>query len=314
LRRNILQLFNSAKELNNWRKLCSNWFEVMGIFILSEWIKPIRNQTIHIYLDNGVSLDTKGSRQAINPVFEIFGDIYHLNSCPIWRLYEIHAVIDLGAHVGSFSVRMALEQQPWTMIALEPDPAAYDLLQRNLSSVATSSTTIRCVRAAIGPTTTLGWYSSSGNADWGGHIVNEPEVLSAKNQIVQILSLADVLGSYEDTAGVLLKMDVEGSEYETLYQSTISDLHKVAVLVLEYHPSEIARHNFESINDFLHHAGFALVWHDNGIAQGNACYARPLAQLMTVNRTKAHEPQPGPPATKGSGDKNQCVDTPQQAK
>jgi FkbM family methyltransferase len=290
LKRAIRRSINSITHLYQWRKISSNTFGTVAIVILAGFVKPLRKKTIHIYLTTGVSIDTKASRPAINPVFEIFNDIYRLDSCPIWNLYNIRTVIDLGAHVGSFSVRIALENQPWSIVALEPDPDAFELLQRNLGKGSISQLAIRCICAAVGPTTTVGWYSSSGSADWGGHIVAEPTLSQANNRSVQILSLADVMEPEEEFASVLMKMDIEGAEYETLYQSQPTDLSKVAILLIEYHPSDIAGHNFESLNNFLERAGFVLVWRDKGITQGNACYARPLPHVTPTNGNQASGP------------------------
>lgn len=140
-------------------------------------------------------------------------------------------IVDIGAHIGLSVLYFARAYPGATISAYEPDPANFALLKRNIEENQLAQVTL--YNQAIAPkagTLTLygpgedGWRSGVGIIPHGWRQIQE-----AHEQLVQAEALATVLTGAID----LLKMDVEGMEYELL---THANLRDVGHLLVEVHP------------------------------------------------------------------------------
>lgn len=135
-------------------------------------------------------------------------------------------VIDLGANIGMFALRV-LAARPGAIIhSYEPDPATFALLEENgrrnhgrawqafRAAAHRETGTIRFASAAT---------STAGKVDNGG--VEVPSV-----------SLHDVLGRFGGERVDLVKVDIEGSE-EALLTADPALLANVETMIVELHPS-----------------------------------------------------------------------------
>lgn len=152
--------------------------------------------------------------------------------------------IDVGAHLGAFSLRVARKCRHGTVVALEPDPRNYYYLIRNI--IMNKLTNIIALPIAI--------YSESdkvlafklgrlsGNSSLMGNDtdnMNKVKVLTKTlNDLVEILGLEKVN---------IIKIDVEGAEYHVLV-GAVDVLKKYhPVLLLEIH----GKKQWELINRLL---------------------------------------------------------------
>ena len=152
------------------------------------------------------------------------------------REYEIaleeapDVILDLGAHVG-FSVLFFRSLFPRArLVALEADPATFELLDCNVGQLPG----VDVINAAVGHERGLRWLVR-GDLSWGSRLSSEPSPGALR---VQTRTLDDVL----DAVGVdglrcLVKLDVEGAEWEVL--SSVEDLTRIDVVVGELHPGLI---------------------------------------------------------------------------
>jgi FkbM family methyltransferase len=142
-------------------------------------------------------------------------------------------IVDIGAHVGSFTVWAARRSPRARMLAVEPNPGTFELLVRNVRENGLEDR-VTAVQAAIGtkPGTSglqfvehsLGTRLARGGAIGAGHITVEVRTLSRL--------LADAGMDEVD----LLKVDCEGMEYEVLEAVGAQGLRNIRVLACEYHP------------------------------------------------------------------------------
>jgi FkbM family methyltransferase len=145
-------------------------------------------------------------------------------------------VIDIGAHIGAFSIMAALHGAR-RVLAFEAGAANFRLLQTNCSGLPH----VRCEHAAVWSGGDLErpllWRpcSQSGNTG-GGTVLPCPniagfEIASGGAEEVGRVAFDDIVAS----VGIvdLLKIDAEGSEYPILLNS--EKLHCVAEIVGEYH-------------------------------------------------------------------------------
>lgn len=113
-------------------------------------------------------------------------------------------VLDLGAHIGS-SVRYFLRAGAVKVIAVEPEPDNYDLLQRNVEGLSVVS-----YNAAVGPNkghTVLYRHPTEGSS----HQTIRPHAkLQEEQVVVDQLPLGELL---EEHRPQVLKCDIEFGEY-----------------------------------------------------------------------------------------------------
>ncbi len=85
------------------------------------------------------------SVQTANAVFQ---DEYHIQ--PL-RQHQVRTIVDIGAHVGSFTVLCHEYWPEARIVAVEPHPDSFALLQRNSSHIPTNQ--LLLINAAIAKTT-----------------------------------------------------------------------------------------------------------------------------------------------------------------
>lgn len=131
-------------------------------------------------------------------------------------------VVDAGANVGAFAVLAA--RAGAQVVAYEPHPATFEYLARNTAGLG-----VRCVRAALvaeasGPTVALSLASGS----------DTHHRVGACGEVVEVpaVTLAEAIGEGCD----LLKLDVEGSEFELLLGARQEVLGRARRIACEVHP------------------------------------------------------------------------------
>ncbi len=174
---------------------------------------------------------------------------------------NIKTVLDVGANEGFYALNLARHNPGVKIIAVEPNPVATELLQRNVD-LNHFAKNVALVKGAL--------WSKSGVIDFnllpqvtsiGSLVVTETSFLKeAKERIVKIpvraYTLEELFENYELDKVDILKMDIEGAEYEVLKNSS-HVLSRIDRIVLEYHTQQL-RH---LITSFLTAQNFDLVRH-----------------------------------------------------
>ncbi len=142
---------------------------------------------------------------------------------------NLDLIIDCGANVG-FSSAYFLSQHPnASIIAIEPDPDNFALLERN---VAPYGSRVNCIRAAIWPTCTQVRLTASTTRpgdEWGRQV----EADAAGD--IQAIDIPTLLAKSGADRISLLKIDIEGAEAELFASGTEAWLPNVDTLVIEIH-------------------------------------------------------------------------------
>ena len=139
-------------------------------------------------------------------------------------------IIDVGAHVGLFSIWIARQQPTCRVVALEPFQANFKCLQSNIESA--GLTTFETFQLAIGPG--YGWGQmrkcTGRSIDHRITVTRSPD-----NDAVPTVPLEalPVLAKTERIA--FLKMDVEGAEHEAFANVEPDTLRRFERIALEYH-------------------------------------------------------------------------------
>lgn len=168
----------------------------------------------------GVRLRGPDARGVANTAVEVAAGEYAAHGFAIARGER---VVDGGANVGAFSVLAARTGARVT--AYEPHPDNFRHLEQN-----TAELDVRCVRAALvgdaeQSTATL---ASGGGSHTHHHLGDD----SDQTLTVPAVPLADAIGSGCD----LLKLDVEGTEFDLLLHTADDVLGRARRIACEVHP------------------------------------------------------------------------------
>jgi FkbM family methyltransferase len=220
------------------------WHESSGLAKLARggparlWLSFVR-----VLLCFKVAFPLRSVRQAPIPVWiRDTGRVFLSHWCDLLVLGEIYSpprdydfsalpkaprtIVDLGANVG-FSARFLSERYPDAkLVGYEPDPEVFELAQRNVRDHAHISLQNRAVAAEAG---SLELHRFAGGS-WGtSSFVTKQEVTDSF--IASAVTLDSIISEVGDVD--LLKIDIEGAEYEVL--KACRQLDRVGCIVGEFH-------------------------------------------------------------------------------
>lgn len=168
-------------------------------------------------------------------IYEIFGqDTYCLKELP---LPKRATVLDVGAHIGSFSVAVHSRFPDAAITAFEPHPDNFRLLQKNAPFA-------RCLPKAVAGT--------PGKAFLANHKASASYFLSDAGTPVDAVSIGDYLR--EAPRVDLMKVDIEGAEKSVFEHLEPELLAKVDRIIMEVHPP----HTKEWFAERFEAAGFVV--------------------------------------------------------
>lgn len=135
-------------------------------------------------------------------------------------------VFDIGSCVGDFAILAASKGA--RVFAFEPNPSSFEILLENIK-INNLSELITPLNIGIGPKED-NLYIETNSKNMGGS-----SIVSQGDKRVKIDTISNVLKEYNINKIDLLKIDVEGYEYEIFSDSEASCLDKISKIVGEYH-------------------------------------------------------------------------------
>ncbi len=211
-------------------------------------------QLLSVKLRQGAALALRADSNDFHIFHRIFlRDEYRVDELPA----RLGCVVDLGANVGLFAARVASRSE--RVLCYEPVPANFAQLERNVSAFAH----VKPFREAVaGATGTLRIYQPSSDALSGRHsaYADVNAHLTERYDEVPAQSLDEVFARNAIAACDLLKIDVEGSEYEILHGASEATLARTARIYGEYHDvaPEDPRTRIGAFAEFLRSRGYAV--------------------------------------------------------
>ncbi len=165
----------------------------------------------------------------------VFNEIFKLHEYR--RAEEVienakYPIVDAGAHAGFFCMYCRSKNKKVNIFAIEPEPNNIKLLREHIKKNKIAG--VEVVEAAL--SVSSGLRSLLLSADSHNHKLAESEDFD-KVLEVQTFSFLDFCKKYKIKKISLLKMDIEGGEYEVFDGMSEADFAMVNNVILEYHVS-----------------------------------------------------------------------------
>jgi FkbM family methyltransferase len=208
----------------------------------------------------GMTVVAPARRGAIFPVYEVFAEDTYRMALLTEGLPPRPHVLDIGAHVGSFSVAMAIARPEAEIWAFEASPATAAYLRATVAA-STLQDRVHVQAEALAV--------ERGSVTLNDAGVASPLSSTTKQAVGQpVMVPAVTIGDAFATAGGtvdLVKIDAEGVEYDLLLRSDPALWSGVSRIVLEYH--EVQDRSPEQIVARLGQLGLVVVARE--VMEGN---------------------------------------------
>ncbi len=232
----------------NLVRYVSNWPSYL-LFKLMDNQKSFRFQ-----LRDSFAVDV--DRRMLPSFKESFFDNIYLRALPEPLLQKKNPVIvDVGANAGFFSLNMFYHFSGAKVLAYEPVPYNFEILQGYQQTYPDFDFHI-FQEAVSGADTSLKLNLSK--LDGYTTMASIFESKSRGYQIeVPARSLETVFNRHNLDHIDLLKLDCEGAEYQILYHATADVLRRISSMSIETHQGKDKSESLVALQEFLHEKGFA---------------------------------------------------------
>lgn len=206
---------------------------------------------------NGIRITHRGERDA-GVLREVFDeDAYRVAQIP-----KGSVVLDLGAHVGAFALRCAVERR-CIVLAAEPYPPSFGYLCGNVHANAEGGGVVAPRWAAVGGSRGLRQFYPTPSHPAGSSLYEHPEGRSIAPVKVPCFSL-DELVLLSLGKPITVKMDVEGAEREVFADrgALAWALRSVDRVLMEWH-----NHDGYVYGEALEALGFEVELRGGGVPQ-----------------------------------------------
>jgi len=253
MKRNATQIsryVNLFKNVRNWR---SHFAIKLGIET---------QETVILELRNTISIEVPVA------MYHLFKEIV-LDDCYLRGLDGFRSerpfIIDVGANIGFFSLYAASVYPNARIIAYEPMPPNFTLLEKNFWR--NESADLTSVNKAVG--------SVSGTLRLHYHLNRQyptaPSLFKTNDASLTIdvesNTLEEVLEQWNPGRVDLLKLDCEGAEFGILYESPYQCFEHIDKIAMEVHPRDTGTENTRAVEQHLQSLGYstatggrALLW------------------------------------------------------
>lgn len=185
------------------------------------------------------------------PVYEIFAeDAYRLSS--LLEGLDAPVVLDIGGHIGCFSVAVAQAAPGARVHSYEASPATADWLSRNVAANDLADRVTAHHVAIADHRGTLEFADNDGGSSLNG--LTAPTDSTRRVQ-VPCITFADAVAEAGGRVDVV-KIDTEGAEYDMVLTSDPAAWATVQRLVLEYH--DVPGHDWAELRTFFEGVGLQV--------------------------------------------------------
>lgn len=172
-------------------------------------------------------------------------------------------VIDIGAHIGTFSLLTSKLVYPGMVYAIEPSEDTYNLLQINVKINACNN--IMHIKKSLSDNNlkTVLYHSPDGN--WGNTTVSN---VSEVSEEVENITLEKLFNEYKIEFCNLIKMNCEGAEFPSILATPDFIFDKIGTLLILYHNDLWTSNSYIEIENKLRRNRFKIQYRNQTKKRG----------------------------------------------
>ena len=231
-------------------RLYENWFEIISNHFKDD------TETTELVLRGGIRYEIHPRSTDMGLIQEIHAE----NTYQIQKgdISDNSVVIDIGAHIGVFSVLAAAQAENVTVYSFEPEPDNFQLLVRNTARNHLESQ-VHPISLAVSNTSTPKKLVRSTASDTAHSLMPGKSPDDEIKDFVEVncTTLLDIFRTYEIDKCDILKLDCEGEEYNILLNTPDEILAKVVKIVSEYHDG-LSEYSHQDLANFLRERNFRV--------------------------------------------------------
>lgn len=214
-------------------------------------------------LRNGYQVTIPNADGARYPIYEIFADDAYGMADLTKGLSAKAAVLDIGGQVGCFALAVAAQLPQATVHVYEASPTSASYAERNVRDNGLAARVTVHAAALAGED---GEFSLIDNGD--ASVLNGITAREGKEVVVPAVSFDNAVAAARADGNPveLVKMDVEGAEYDVVLRSSPASWADVRAVALEYHP--VAGHSLDELLAFLAPLGLTPYHQEDGTEPG----------------------------------------------
>lgn len=186
------------------------------------------------------------------PLYELYAEDVYRTEDILAGLPEDLTVLDIGGHIGCFSMSIAQAAPRARIFTHEASPSTIEFLKRNVATNSFGSQITVQESALSDHHGTLTFASNTLASGLNGITSPAPEANVVE---VPCVTFAEAVAGAGGTVH-LVKMDVEGAEYPIILSSSPEDWSTVQRVAMEFHG--VPGKHWHELRDFFVAAGFTL--------------------------------------------------------
>lgn len=191
-----------------------------------------RKEIQSVMLSNGRTFNSFGYGSTTMSLYRIWGD-YEYGIKPK-DVVNFKTVIDIGAHIGLFSVFLGYLNPECKILSFEMDENNYNNLKKNIKNCDVKNIIpFNC--AVSKKSEVIDYYSGRGSSEFSIKKISfsdkKPSIDENKESVNQInsITLNDIIKNNNLDSIDFLKIDCEGAEYEIIYSTSEKNIKKMAL-------------------------------------------------------------------------------------
>jgi len=188
--------------------------------------------------------------QVISHSFE--HDIF-FSGVPEYQAAEDHVIIDIGAHIGTFSLLASSKVKRGRVYAIEPSEDSFNLLRINVALNRATNIYPHHLAITDRQGTCRLYYSKS---NWGHSVVSS---FSRYWETVECCSLTYFLNKNRIDQCHFMKLNCEGAEFPILLSTPRNILQRFNIMLVLYHCDFWKRDTEDDLISHLHSSGFNTI-------------------------------------------------------
>lgn len=224
-----------------------------------------RNVILEKILYKGMEIAYRKGTEDEKVLNHSFGKDIFFKEIPSFRPHRNPVIIDIGAHIGTFSILSSIKYPDATIYAYEASLDSYRLLEvnRQINNLHRIKIFHRAVAGLCG---SVKLFHSQQTGNWG-HSITKP--LSTSFEDVEAINLSTIFEDNNIQFVDLIKFNCEGAEFDIIFKTPDSVLTKIGLAIILYHEDLYAGDgNAARLASWLKTLGFRVITIKKGDKRG----------------------------------------------